>query len=199
MKYLAALVALAVAVGYTGCATAPERIKIDLKQAMGPDNQFTDAAVGLSVKLPTGWTVREASRWGDAHGENTIFLQTARASSAAPSMYYKHYSTDEAGALDTAGAEVLLREGALKKEAARAQTVRGYQNVPESFQFLTINGRPAMAYLATFTANNHLMTEHFVRVLGTKGYVMFFTKGTIADVKALLPELMQAVATVKWP
>lgn len=197
----AAILAATLVVACSGCATSTtsNSTKIDLTQALKPDNRFTDPAMGMSVTLPTGWTIRDAARWGEGQRENTLQLQPARASSAIPSAYYTRYSADEAQAYATVGAEAVLREGALKKEAARRQQMPDYRNEPESFLFFMVNGRPTMAYLATFTSENQLMTEHFVRILGTQGYVMFFTKGKIADVKAILPELMQAVSTVQWP
>ena len=97
------------------------------------------------------------------------------------------------------GADVLLREQALKKEASRVAIIPDYRNVPGSFQFFKVNGRPGMAYLATFTTGGQVMTEHFVRVLGPAGYVMIFTQGRIEEVKAILPELMAAVSTLKCP
>lgn len=40
-----------------------------------------------------------------------------------------------------------------------------------------------MSYFATFTRSDQIMTEHFIRVLGPRGYDMFFTKGNFEDVK----------------
>jgi hypothetical protein len=174
-------------------------IKIDLAQALGPDNRYNDAAVGLSVMLPEGWTVRDAIRWGEGHSQNTVFLKPAVASSAGPSMYYKPYTPEEAASIGSTGAQALLREQAQKKEASRIGGVPDYQNVPDSFSFFDVNGSPAMSYFATFTRGDQVMTEHFIRVLGPNGYVMFFTTGKFEDVKAIMPQLKQAASTVKGP
>lgn len=183
-------------------ATAPDPnapIKIDLAEALGPDNRYHDTVVGLSVQLPEGWTVRNAMRWGPAHSENTVFLTPDVSSSASPSMYYKPYKAEETATLSGTGAEALLREQAQKKEASRLGWAPDYKNVPDSFSFFDVNGSPAMSYFATFTRDDQVMTEHFIRILGPKGYVMFFTQGKFEDVKAIMPQLKQAASTVKGP
>jgi hypothetical protein len=184
----------------TGRAPNPNApIKIDLKEALGPDNRFQDAVVGLSVMLPEGWTVRDAIRWGAGHTQNTVFLKPDVASSASPSMYYKPYTPQEAASLISTGAQALLREQAQKKEASRVAGTPDYQNVPDSFSFFDVNGSPAMTYFATFTRGDQVMTEHFIRVLSPRGYVMFFTTGRFEDVKTIMPQLKQAASTVKGP
>ncbi len=174
-------------------------IRIDLTQALGPDNAYQDTAMGLSVLLPERWTVRNATRWGPNHLQNTVHLKPEIASSASPSMYYKHYTPEEAAAIRGTGAEAVLREQAQKKEASRVAGVKDYQNVPESFSFFDVHGSPAMSYFATFTRGEQVMTEHFIRVMGPKGYVMFFTSGKFEDVKAIMPQLKQAASTVRGP
>lgn len=174
-------------------------IKIDLARVLGPDNHYRDDVVGLSAKLPEGWTVRDAIRWGEGHRQNTVFLKPADASSASPSMYYKPYTAEEAASMGGTGAEALLREQAQKKEASRIGAVGDYRNVPDSFLFFDVNGSPAMSYFATFTRGDQVMTEHFIRILGPKGYTMFFTTGKFEDVKAIMPQLKQAASSVTGP
>ncbi|MES2694399.1 MAG: APA family fibronectin-binding glycoprotein [Verrucomicrobiota bacterium] len=174
-------------------------IKIDLTQALGPGNRYHDAAVGLSATFPEGWTVRSAIRWGEGHLQNTVFLKPDQASSAGPSMYYKPYTAEEAAAMSGTGSQALLQEQAQKKEASRVAGTPDYKNVPDSFLFFEVNGSPAMTYFATFTRGDQVMTEHFIRVLGPKGYTMFFTSGKFEDVKAIMPQLKQTASTVKGP
>lgn len=174
-------------------------IKIDLMQALGPGNQYTDVAVGLSAKLPEGWTIRNATRWGEGHRQNTVWLKPDHPTSAAPSMYYKPYTPEESASIARLGANALLKEQAEKKEASRIGGVPDYKNVPESFHYFDVNGSPAMTYFATFTRGDQVMTEHFIRVLGPGGYTMFFTTGKFEDVKAIMPQLKQTASTVKGP
>ena len=174
-------------------------IKIDLTRALGPNNNYYDDVVGLSVALPEGWKVRDAIRWGEGHKQNTVFMRPDVPSSASPSMYYKPYTDEEMLARGNTGAQALLREQAQKKEASRVTGTPDYQNVPDSFSFFDVTGSPAMTYFATFTRGNEVMTEHFIRVLGPRGYVMFFTTGKFEDVKAIMPQLKQAATSVKGP
>lgn len=113
-------------------------IKIDLKRALGPDNQYHDDVVGLGAMLPEGWTVRDAIRWGAGHLQNTVFLKPADATSASPSMYYKPYTAEEAASIGSAGVQALLREQAQKKEASRVAGTPDYLNVPDSFHFFDV-------------------------------------------------------------
>jgi hypothetical protein len=181
----------------TAAPSAP--IKIDLTQALGPNNHYHDAHVGLSVTLPAGWTVRDAIRWGENHTQNTVFLRPEPRTTASPSMYYKPYTPEEAASISSRGAGALLREQAEKKEISRAAGGSDYRNVPDSFAFFDVNGSPAMSYFATFTRGDQVMTEHFIRVLGPRGYVMFFTPGKFEDVQAIMPQLKQAASTVRGP
>ena len=175
------------------------RIKIDIAQALRQGNHYHDDAVGLSVTFPEGWVVDNAIRWGEGHTQNTVFLQPDVASSASPSMFYKPYTAEEAATIASTGAQALLREQAQKKEASRVAGMPDYRNVPDSFLFYDVNGSPAMSYFATFTRDDQVMTEHFIRVLSPKGYVMFFTTGKFEDVKAIMPQLKQASVSVKGP
>ncbi len=182
-----------------GAADPNAPIKIDLARALSPEGLFTDEVVGLSAMFPEGWKVRSAIRWGEGHRQNTVHLQPDPPSSAAPSMYYKPYTAEEAASIGSAGAQALLREQAEKKEASRLAGAPDYKNVADSFSFFDVNGSPAMTYFATFTRGEQVMTEHFIRILGPKGYVMFFTSGKFEDVKTIMPQLKQAASTVKGP
>jgi hypothetical protein len=43
------------------------------------------------------------------------------------------------------------------------------------------------------------MAEYFVRILGPKGYVMFFTNGPADHVRKIIPTVQQVGGTVKPP
>ena len=104
------------------------------------------------------------------------------------------------GAPDTGATEAYFRDIAQKKEDSRIASGRSdYKNVPESFAFTEIDGHPSLSYFATFTAGDQVMTEYFVRILGEKGYVMFFTSGKLEDVRAIMPQVKQMAASVKPP
>jgi hypothetical protein len=170
---------------------------MSLSEVLQPNNQFHDALFGVSATFPQGWTVRSARRWGSNNRENTVFLAPAVPSTATPSMYYQNYPS---GGPEPGMSEAWLLKVAQTKEDSRSgEGVNDYKNVPSSFAFKQIDGRPSLSYYAVFTAGNEVMTEHFIRILGQKGYVMFFTRGRLEDVQTILPQLEQMAATVRVP
>jgi hypothetical protein len=170
-----------------------------MKDVLGPNNSFNDALYGVSVTYPQGWVVRDAVRWGKNNGENTVFFAPPSPSAARPSMYYQMFSPSmpkpEAGKI-----EGYLRDIAVSKESSR---IRGglsdYKNVPESFAFKQVAGRPAASYFAVFTLGNQINKEYFIRIVGEKGYVMFFVQGAAEDVDAIRVAVDQMAETVKVP
>ncbi len=184
--------------------TPPEQVltptdapQIVLEEVLGPNNLYHDDFIGLSLTLPEGWKVRGAGRWGTNNHENTVTLAPETASTARPSMYYKLYVDPPP---DASNADAALRTQAQQKESSRiAAGLTDYKNVPESFVTFDVNGSPAISYFATFTQGDQVMTENFIRVLGPKGYVMFFTTGKLEDVQAILPQLKQMAASIKGP
>jgi hypothetical protein len=175
-----------------------EAPQIVLENVLGPNNHYHDDLVGLSVTFPEEWKVRTARRWGTNNHENTVYATARRERRPArPSMYYKQYVDTPP---DPSTAEAYLRRQAQQKEDSRiAAGLTDYKNVPDSFAYIDINGSPALSYFATFTRGDQVMTENFIRVLGPKGYVMFFTSGKLEDVQAILPHLKQMAASLKGP
>lgn len=112
-------------------------------------------------------------------------------------MYYQMYSDRVP---DLSASEAYLRQIAQSKEDSRSGNgTSDYKNVPSSFEFKQIDGRPALSYFAVFTTGNQVMTEYFTRILGQKGYVMFFTTGRLEDVQAIKPQIDQMASTVQVP
>ena len=172
-------------------------IPMPLAEVVGPNNAFHDALVGVSATYPEGWTVRQAIRWGQDHRENTVFFSPPDGSTAVPSMYYQKYPD---GPPAPGNAEAMLREMAQQKEASRSQGgLNDYKNDPGSFVFREVDGHPSLSYFATFTRGEQVQAEYFTRILGEKGYVMFFVRGPVKDVQALIPSVFQMSGTVKPP
>lgn len=170
---------------------------MSLTEVLLPNNLFHDPLFGVSVTYPQGWTVRNAQRWGENNHKNTVSLTPPPPSSALPSMYYQKYTDTLPPTGDT---EEFFREIARSKENSRSNGGQNdYKNVPESFSFQPIAGRPAMSYYAVFTARDQVMTEHFIRILGPTGYVMFFTRGSLDEVRAIVPQLEQMAASATVP
>jgi hypothetical protein len=163
-------------------------------------NRIFDAALGLQVTYPEGWGVRNVlTRWGRNNGENTIFFAPPDANAAQPSLYYRKYSDGQVH--DLSDAEATLRGMAREKEASRlGDGGNDYKNDPDSFVFRRIDGNPSLSYFATYTdPNGAIHAEYFLRILGPTGYVMFFTRGPVKDVQALIPPVYKMAGTVKPP
>lgn len=179
--------------------TAPPtlRAQIQLEDVLKENNLYDDAAFGISATVPEGLRVVGARRWGLNNSENTVSLQTETPSSARPSMYYQEYPS---GFPEAEGPRAYLERVAQNKENQRiAGGMADYKNVPSSFEFTDINGNPALTYFGVFTRGNEVQTELFVRVLGKKGYVMFFVPGRMEDVQAIMPKIREMAASVKVP
>jgi hypothetical protein len=168
-----------------------------LDEMLTPNNGFVDPVFGVSVTYPENWAVRDAKRWGDFNEQNTVWF-VAGDSLATPSMYYQLYP--EGSPPGAGNVEAYLREVARKKEESRnSRPGSDYKNDPESFVFRELNGNPSLSYFATYTQGDRVMAEYFVRVLGPKGYVMFFTNGPADHVRKIIPTVQQVGGTVKPP
>lgn len=181
--------------------------QIVLSQVLGPNNLYHDDVFGLSMTYPEGWGVDSARRWGDRNRHNTVVFrlepETATATgsrSLSSNMYYKLFQPDEA-ALRDQSPEAYLRKAAADKEALHNSSpgFAEYKNVPESFEFTQIGGNPVMSYFATFLRGDQVMTEYFVRQLGSKGYVMFFTAGPLEEVRPIMPRVKAMAESVRLP
>jgi hypothetical protein len=165
-----------------------------------PGNRIFDANLGLMANYPKDWTVREvAMRWGANNGENTVFFGPPEGNQAQPSMYYRKYS--DTAPFDMSNPEATLRDMARQKEVSRLTVSSDYKNDPDSFVFRTFDGKPSLSYFATYTnpTNGEMHAEYFMRVLGPTGYVMYFTRGPVKDVQALIPAVFEMGGTVKPP
>lgn len=98
------------------------------------------------------------------------------------------------------GAEAYFRRVAQNKENQRVTGgIADYKNVESSFEFAQLDGNPAVSYFAVFSRGEEVQTEYFVRVLGKKGYVMFFVPGRLEDVQKIMPQIKQMAGTLKVP
>jgi hypothetical protein len=62
-----------------------------------------------------------------------------------------------------------------------------------------VGGNPSLSYSATFIMNGEVHAEYFTRVLGPKGYVMFFVRGPVKDIQAIIPTVYEMSGTVTPP
>lgn len=171
---------------------------IPLSELLGPQNQLRDPVYGVAVKYPAGWQVRGASRWGKNNAENTVMFQPTWPFESRPSLYYQ--PTTNFGRPAAGQEEAHFRYTAGTKAASRVQAgLRDYKNLENTFTFTQINGRPAFRYFAQFTREGKPQFEYFVRVIGEKMMVMFFTMGPITELEIMAREVDEMSATVLVP
>ncbi len=172
-----------------------------LAELLLPGNRIFDSRLGFMMTFPKEWTIHDTKlRWGVNEGENTIwFAPPAGAEGVVPSVYYRKYS--DGTPFDATNAEARLRDMARQKEVSRSGNGQNdYKNDPDSFVFRSIGGNPSLSYFATFTGpDGQVGAEYFLRVLGPTGYVMFFNRGPVKDVQALIPTIVDTANTVKPP
>lgn len=189
--------AVKAAAGQSGAPRAAT-LKMPLSDMMGPNNRFHDDGYGIAVTLPDGWSIRDGIRWGKKDEQNTLFMKSDPATSSHTSMYYQKYPDGSAPPLDQT--QAYFEKLAQYKAQSRVDAgLADYANVPDSFSYDPIDGHPALSYFATFTANGAVQTEYFIRVLGQQGYVMFFTMGSLEDVKAAMPQIQTMAKSVSVP
>jgi hypothetical protein len=165
---------------------------------VGPNNSIRDSVYGVSATYPAGWQVRQAQRWGKNNMENTIFFQAGWPLESRPSLYYQPRTNFDSPAPGKEEAHFHYTAGT--KAASRVSGgMSDYKNLRESFTFAPINGRPAFRYVANFTVNGKPHYEYFIRILGEKMMVMFFTQGPIAELDILRREVDQMSSTVQVP
>lgn len=179
-------------------AAAAGAQSIPLAELVGPNNVIHDSRYGVSVTCPAGWEVRGGARWGKNNQENTISLRAIWPLESRPSLYYQPTSNFDRPA--PGQEEAHFRHTAGTKAASRVQSgMPDYRNLEDTFTFLTINGRPAFRYVATFTQNGRKHFEYFTRVLGEQMMVMFFTMGPWEELDTIRRETDQMSATVQVP
>jgi hypothetical protein len=180
----------------SACAAAVVRAQqIPLAEILGPNNTFKDPVHGVALTYPAGWEVRGAHRWGKDNQENTAVLRAVWPSELGASVYWAPLNEKP----EPGNEEAYFRDAAKRKAESRVGGFRDYANVPDSFEFFKIGGRPAMRYRATFMRGNQPMVEFFTRVLGEKTMVMLFTMVPAGELASLRPELDRMMESVRLP
>jgi hypothetical protein len=165
-------------------------------QPADPANVVRDQEYGLKLTYPTGWQVRHSARWGKNQQENTFFFKPAWPFVSRPSVYYQPRSNFDSPAPGQEAA--YFRYTAGTREAVRiAAGLREYKNREETYTLTQINGRPAFRYFARFTVNGQEHFEYFIRVLGEKMLVMFFTRGPLGERELMQEEVDRMSMTLQ--
>jgi len=167
-----------------------------LDKLAGTTGAFSDPIRGVSATVPAGWTIRAAERWGKE--ETTIFMKAPNTMATQPSLYYRVLPVKPAPGLE--GAKKYLREEVEKKAASRRSAYPDYAVRPNSLVFRTVNGRPALSYVADFSrSDGKKCSEYNTRVVGDTTVALFFMMGLDWEVEAVRPELDTMIETIKLP
>jgi len=162
------------------------------EELANPDGKFFDPVHRIMVKLPAGWSVKQAPHWGT--NESTIFLSDPDHPEAAPSIYHREY--DQPNEMSASDADAWLRQEAAAKAAQRvADGATDYVN--GDMESRTIADRPALTWTADFTQNGQPWSEYLTRVYSPNGTTLFFMMAPKSDMPAMIPQFEQTInATV---
>jgi hypothetical protein len=185
-----------VIVGALSLAVAGMGHTIPLADLIGPGNLVRDPVYGVSVMCPAGWKVRGATRWGVDDAETTILFRPIWPLEVQPSLYYQAYrEKPTAGHIEAH----FRRTAALKAQQRINSGLRDYRNLEESFEFSTINGRPAFRYVASYSVEGRKYAEYYTRVAGETMIAMFFVQARETDLAAVRREFELVIKTVRVP
>jgi hypothetical protein len=155
--------------------------------------EYRDPDYAVSVKVPDGWTVGEAFRWGD---RQTTARLIPPGSSDSGRLYFKMRP-------NTAGSEeeeyTLLANPESKAAQRVAAGLADYKIRPGSVQRRKVGGRPALSCLADFTQDGVKMVEYQTWVSGENAYALFFAQVPATELDALRRWLDPIIETLKLP
>lgn len=164
-------------------------------QNSGANQSFFDPQYGVKAQLPNGWAIRSSNRWGNK--ETTVFFQPPTPSQAVPSVYYRVF--DEPMTLSAPEIDAWLRNLAEKKAAQRVREgASDYANSAE-LTSLTVGGRPALAWMATYTGGGQVISEYFTRIYSPNASVLYFFKAPANEMASLRPAFEEMIQTTAVP
>jgi len=159
----------------------------------GP-TEYRDPEFAVSVKMPQGWRVAQAHRWGDH--ETTVRL-IGPENSDAGSLYFR-MRPNTARSPEEEYAQ-LLSDPASKVGQRVAAGVADYRIRPGSVERRTVGGRPALSCIAEFTQGGVSMVEHLTWVSGENAYALFFAQAAASELQSLRQRLDPIIDTLKLP
>jgi erythromycin esterase-like protein len=155
--------------------------------------EYRDAAAGVTLSLPVGWSMRAAIPFGDH--ETTVPLVLAE-SQAMPAFYYRLLSEPRPLAPEALRAK--YRSDCESKVESRLAAGRvGYHLRPDSYRNFTIGDRPAIACTAAFTMDGKEMVEYFIRVYRDNLITQFFATLPAAELERFQPRFDALAAGLK--
>jgi hypothetical protein len=167
-------------------------------KAGSPDSsgvaEYRDPEFAVSVKLPKGWEIAKAFRWGDQ--ETTAPIMAAGAEEAIR-LYFKMRPNPAKSEEETR--KLLLADPEAKARQRVMAGIADYRIRPNSVEPRTIGGRPALACVADFTQDGQKMVEYLVWVSGDQANALFFARAPYADLGGLRQRLDPVIESLKLP
>jgi erythromycin esterase-like protein len=155
--------------------------------------EYRDPEFAVSVKLPKGWKVDGASRWGDHETTARLIDGT----SDAGALYFKMRPNAERS--EEEAYTRLLAQPEAKAAQRVAAGLADYRILPGSVERRTVGGRPALSCVGEFTRGDAKMAEYLVWVSGENAFAQFFSQAAESELGALRQGLDPIIETLKLP
>jgi erythromycin esterase-like protein len=156
--------------------------------------EYRDPEFAVSLKVPQGWKVGEAYRWGD-HETTARLIGPENADGGR--LYFK-MSPNTARSEEEAYT-MLLRNPESKAAQRVAAGLEDYRIRPGSVERRTIGGRPALSCLADFAQGGVKMVEYLTWVSGENALGQFFAQVDALELDALRHRLDPIIDTLRLP
>jgi hypothetical protein len=156
--------------------------------------EYRDPEFAVSVKVPQGWKVGQAFRWGD-HETTARLIGPENADGGA--LYFKMSSS---GARSEEEEYAMLSRNPELKAAQRvAVGMEDYRIRLGSVERRTVGGRPALSCVADFTRNGVTMAEYLTWVSGEHASAQFFAQVAASELDGLRHRLDSIIETLNLP
>lgn len=156
--------------------------------------EYRDPDFDVSLKMPQGWKVGNASRWGDH--ETTAQLLGPEDTSAG-SFYFRIVPRAAPSEQDPYKALLANPEGKVAQRVASG--LSDYRIRQGSIERRTVGGRQAVSCIAEFTRNGVAMVEYLTWVAGENALAQFFAQVPSSELEALRHRLDPIIQTLKLP
>jgi Erythromycin esterase len=151
--------------------------------------EYRDPEFDVSVKMPSGWKVSEAFRWGN---QETTGRLMGPGTSEAGRLYFQMRPNPNV--------ESELVGSPESKAAQRVQSgLKDYKIRSGSIERRTIGGRQALTCIGEFTREGIKMVEYLTWVRSEKANAQFFAMVPESEFDALRKRLDPIIATLQIP
>lgn len=170
--------------------------EVPVKDFGGAGGEYRDPDVGVSFRLPPGWTLERACRWEDR--QTTLWFGDPQ-SNGYQALYYQSPNPRpfpaDAAAMDRAmRATIAPKLSQLQREGCQDCRLR-----EGSIQMRVVGGQAAMSYLVDFTQGERKMVEYFTRIRGPRTAALFFARVPAAQLDSFRERFDRIIETLRAP